>query len=175
MRRYQQGEIAAFDSLYDLLAGRVYGYLRSRTNSRAEADDVFQAVFLKLHQSRHQYDAKQAFMPWFWSIIRTARLDRLRREMKNPAKANAFEAESRNWLESLLASDTRAPATAAVPEGVLAELKPDQREILELRYSEGLSFEQISSKLKISPENARQKISRLIKHLRKSWAGGTPS
>ena len=125
-------------------------------------------------------------MPWFWSILRTVRLDRLRREMKNPAKANTFEAESRHWLESLPASESVAghssfegsahtPAIAAVPDGVLAELKPDQREILELRYSEGLSFEQISNKLKISPENARQKISRLMRQLRKVWTEGSPT
>ena len=55
MQAYQNGIDGAFDLLFKRHSSRVYGFLMNHLKNRAQADDVFQATFLKLHQARRHY------------------------------------------------------------------------------------------------------------------------
>ena len=166
MRLYQQGQINAFDELYRRHSPKVYGYLHSRTSSRQQSDDLLQACFLKLHQSRHQYDPAQEFLPWFWSILRSVFADSLRRDAKNPARANPSEADSSRTLENIPATRELEEDPASVASELLARLPEDQRQLIEMRTKHELSFEEIASRLAITPATARQRFSRLIRSLK---------
>jgi RNA polymerase sigma-70 factor (ECF subfamily) len=174
MQSYQEGKIAAFDELYRRHSPKAYGYLRPRLASRQQADDVLQASFLKLHQSRHQFDPGQPFLPWFWSILRSAHADALRRDQRNPAKANASEDHARAQWEEIPApadmsgrNSTSGTISSATSE-ILERLSPEQRRLIELRTQRELSFEEIAGELSITPATARQRFSRLIKMLRRA-------
>jgi len=52
---------------------------------------------------------------------------------------------------------------------IISVLPPKYKEIIILRYSENLSYKEISIILKISEENARKRVSRAIKLLEKEW------
>ncbi len=166
MQLYQQGKIAAFDELYRRHAPKAYGYLRPRLASRQQADDLLQSCFLRLHQSRHQFDLAQPFLPWFWTILRSVHADSLRRDQRNPAKANASEDESRAAWESTTAPAADAAEAPATSSELLDGLSADQRRLIELRTQSELSFEEIADQLSITPATARQRFSRLIKTLK---------
>ncbi|MCM2323359.1 MAG: sigma-70 family RNA polymerase sigma factor [Oligoflexia bacterium] len=161
MLAYQKGEPSAFEELYRRYSGRVYGYLRNRLADRGALDDVFQAVFLKLHQSRAQYDPAFPFAPWLFTICRTVLTDSLRKTQGGEHPALAQDA-------ALM--DAPAPALVAVEAPGLPELgglAPQQREALELRYLKDASFEEIARKLGTSSANVRQLVSRAVRKLRK--------
>ena len=46
MQLYQQGELGAFDHLYERHAPQLYGYLKAHSPSRQYADDLLQICFL---------------------------------------------------------------------------------------------------------------------------------
>src|SRR5437868_3329601 len=75
MLAYQQGDSSAFNELYERYSGRVYSYLEGKVFNKNERDDLFQAVFLKLHKSRHLFDPAFQFAPWLFTICRTTVLD----------------------------------------------------------------------------------------------------
>ena len=166
MRMYQQGDAAAFDELYRRHAPKVYGYLYSRASSRQQADDLLQACFLKLHQSRHLYDSSREFLPWLWSILRSTFSDSLRSDLRNPARANSSEQSARDHWESIpMASDEQQSALSIAAE-LLEGLPEDQKQLIEMRTKQGLSFEEIASRLSISSAAARQRFSRLVQSLK---------
>jgi RNA polymerase sigma factor (sigma-70 family) len=153
MVAYAQGNENAFWELYGRYSGRVYGFLFARARNRTAVDDLFQTAFLKLHQSRHRYDPAFAFAPWIFTIVRNVWIDHLRRTAAR--------------REDELSGELPAPAPAEQP--TLPELKhldERQREALKMRYGEDLSFDEISKRLKTSPANVRQIVSRGLKRLR---------
>jgi len=152
MLAYREGNTSAFNELYGRYAGRVYSYLQKRVFDRTERDDLFQAIFLKLHKSRYLYDSKFQFAPWLFTICRTALLDFLK--AKKPAIVH--EPVKTSSIDS----------TLTVSETV-NELSERQRSAIEMRYSEGLDFSEIADRLKISSTNARQLISRAVRKLRR--------
>ncbi|OFZ20694.1 MAG: hypothetical protein A2X94_08535 [Bdellovibrionales bacterium GWB1_55_8] len=172
MKAYQEGDFTAFSELYRRHSPRVYGYLRSKIAERNYLDDVFQAVFLKLHQSRGCYDASFPFTPWLYTVSRSVWLDHLRR-----AGRNLEDAADHDFLDALdhhrsqgVLDEKDGKTGESVPE--LSGLPDEQRRAIELRYQEELSFAEIALALKTSPANARQLVSRAVRKLRATFMKG---
>ncbi len=158
MTRYRSGDSSAFEALYQRISPRTYGYLRQRLQRTDAVDEVFQAVFMKLHRARDQYEDGKPFLPWFFSICHSTLIDFTRSESRQPVSVESEE------LEAVPAEELR-PAGAISVEG-LRELPETQRRALELRYQEDRSFEEIGREIGTSAQNARQLVSRAVRKLR---------
>ena len=117
------------------LAARVLG-------DRSEAEDVLQTVFTRVWQEAGRYDAaKGSVASWLLSWIRNASIDRLRRR----------DAHHRATLHSVDRGHDEAPPDTSEERKKLAQavadLPPDQRQVIELAYFDGLSQTQIAQKL----------------------------
>ena len=58
MLAYALGDAKAFEVLFDRYKHRVFGYVAKNLKSVAEREDIAQAIFLKLHQSKEKYSDK---------------------------------------------------------------------------------------------------------------------
>lgn len=156
MHAYQQGNDSAFEILYRRHSAKVYGYLKGRLKDQAFADDVFQATFMKLHQKRSHYDSSFPFTPWLFTVCRSAMVDAIRKKKRIIEDLNAEAVE-------------KATAEAGAEKPVLPDmsaLPETQRQAVELRYSQELSFDEIAKRLETSPANVRQLLSRAMKKLK---------
>ena len=154
MQAYQLGDQKAFEELYRRHSAKVYGFVRSKVTSE-RADDVFQAIFMKLHISRSHYDPKFPFTPWLFTVCRSVLTDSFRKQGRNREDATGETIE--------MASETHESIEAPS----LKELPSNQREAVRLRFQEDLTIDEIAKKLETSPANVRQLISRAIRKLRK--------
>lgn len=154
MQAYQQGNDRAFEVLYRRHSGRIYGYLKAKVRDRAFADDLVQATFLKVHSARGHYDSSFPFVPWLFTVCRSAMVDGLRTRRK-----------AREDLDQVAVENAVAQAQPVLPEDI-TELPYDQRTAIEMRYGQDLSFEEIAKRLETSPSNARQLVSRAVRKLR---------
>lgn len=164
MLAYAKGSEQAFQHLYKRHSSKVYGYLVNKLKDRALADDAFQTSFMKLHKSRKKYDPALPFSPWLFTVCKTAMLDMLRARSRTDRREELNPAAIENAV-----SETHEEA-ASLPS--LQALPAHQRQALELRYLEELSFDEIAVKLETSSENSRQLVSRAVKKLRNSLQGG---
>jgi RNA polymerase sigma-70 factor (ECF subfamily) len=156
MKAYQQGETTAFNELYARYSGRVYGYLTSRVFNKAERDDLFQAIFLKLHKSRRVYSSEFLFAPWLFTICRTSLLDFLRSK----------KSEEVSMVNSNTSSAPTMDEGALLVTDSITQLSEPQRKALEMRYQDGLEFSEIADRMKTSSSNVRQIISRGLRKIR---------
>jgi RNA polymerase sigma-70 factor (ECF subfamily) len=82
MKRYCEGDVAAFRGLYALVAPRLLAYLRCLLRERAASEDVLQQTFLKLHAARDAYVDGADPIPWLFAIAHRVCLDELRRRRR---------------------------------------------------------------------------------------------
>ena len=61
MRRYADGDGAAFEALFRRYEPRAYAYFLRRTGSAERARDLFQELFLHVHRARDRYDPARPF------------------------------------------------------------------------------------------------------------------
>lgn len=166
MQAYADGDMEAFTLLYQRHRGKVLGYLVSRLRDRDEAEEVFQVAFAKLHGARKKYRQDIPFLPWMFTITRNALVDHVRKRQvyrqhvttSEEMVAAATDLRGREPLAGQLAGD-------------LAGLSATQRQALELRYFQELSFAEIADQLQTSAVNARQIVSRAIRSLREFMLG----
>jgi RNA polymerase sigma-70 factor (ECF subfamily) len=163
MRQYLDGDIAAFDSLYDALAGRLRGYLMSLCRDAAVADDLVQDTFLQVHRSRRTYQPGRPVTPWIFAIARHVYLmnrrstgRRLRFEERVASQAR--EDESQDPVHALADADRVRRALRGVPA--------DQRDALVMHHVYGWSFAEISSRLGIRINAAKTRAFRGMRRMR---------
>lgn len=164
MRRYASGDASAFEELYRRYSGQVYAYLLKKLLRRHDADELHQAVFLKFHRSRHQYDPKFPVLQWLYVISKTAVMDFYRKEKRSVPTA---EYDLENHPE-YPAQVSQAPTHPALDS--LERLSDEQRRVVEWRHLDSLSFEEIAAKLGKSQVSVRQILSRAMRKLRNALA-----
>lgn len=152
MLAYQLGDKLAFRELYDRHAGRVLAFIKSKTKDEPLAWDVFQSTFMKLHKSRSLYKHTFPFVPWLFTICRSELIDTFRK--KGRIKEDLILEFNEPWKYT---SDETLD---------LKDLTENQRNAVNMRFKEDLSFEEIAKRLQTSPSNARTLISRAIRTLR---------
>jgi len=161
MSAYVDGDVDAFEILYGRHKSRVLGFLMSKLRDRSEAEDVFQAVFAKLHRGRRKYRRDIPFLPWLFTITKNALVDHVRKR----------ETHGRYILYSVEAVDGYSESepdatTIQASFNELSRLNDRQRHALELRFNQGLTFAEIAEQMNTSAENSRQMISRAVRKLR---------
>lgn len=85
MLRYAQGDDAAFPELYRLLAPRLYRLCRWLCN--ADASELLQEVFLKIHRARATFVDSASVFAWSAAIARKTHVDRVRYRARRPETA----------------------------------------------------------------------------------------
>lgn len=159
---YQNGDEQAFAVLYNRYSAKVFGFLKNRLRDPVLADDIFQASFLKLHNSKSQFDSGLSFRTWIFTVTRTTMLDALRKSKLDNAMLENEKLKSRTQATDFGAL---ANSSEAIHLQELSQLPENQRKAIKLRYEQELEFSEIARRLETSQSNARQLVSRGLKKL----------
>jgi RNA polymerase sigma-70 factor, ECF subfamily len=143
-----RGDQAAFDQVYDRLAGPVYGLIRRVLRDPAQSEEVAQEVLLEVWRTASRFDPNRgSATTWVMTIAHRRAIDRVR----------SATAEAQRDQKSAAAA--MVPATDEVAEAVesnldrervrrcLGSLTDLQRESITLAYYGGYTYRQVSGLL----------------------------
>jgi RNA polymerase sigma-70 factor, ECF subfamily len=164
MARYQAGDFAAATALVDRLGPRLHRLFRMQSASGADADDLLQETWLRIHRVRHTYRAGEPVLPWFYAIARRVHIDHRRRLSRISA------AERR--LGEISATHSPAESASETLEALLAPLPESQREVILLMKVEGMSLEEVARATACSVGAVKQKVHRAYTVLREKLSAG---
>jgi len=154
----ERGEQNAYAELMRNYRDSLYFMMLKMTNNPQDADDLTIEAFGKAFKNIRQYTPDYAFSTWLFKIASNNCIDFIRKRKMN-------ESVSINLSDSLQTGDDLAeilPATSRTPEediirqqkidalrDIVSKLKPHYKKLIELRYYEELSYEEISVQLDI--------------------------
>lgn len=144
----------AFRAFYDRYAAKVLSYVRMLARQRETAEDVVQEVFLSVWRKAPSYRPDRGDVPgWLYTITRNKLVDVWRR------KGGLVEDEDFDFGQ-LLAQDAGAEGqvVALAVRRALGELKPEQRQALELAYFGGLTYEETAERLALPLGTLKSRI-----------------
>ncbi|WP_208874962.1 RNA polymerase sigma factor [Streptomyces sp. PBH53] len=131
----------AFADLYDELNDTVYNWVRRHVWDGHVAEDLSQEVWLKVAQNIGKYRPGSNFMGWLKTITKNAALDYLRSIQRRPSEVlwpehlDLDQAHPGQSPEDF--AEKRALARAVAAQ--LHKLRPDQQQVLILRFFDGES------------------------------------
>jgi RNA polymerase sigma-70 factor (ECF subfamily) len=146
LQRIASGDSAAVRECIDEYGALVWSLARRLSRTPSDAEDATQEIFLDIWRSAGRFDASLGSAKVFIATIARRRLiDRLRKATGEPPMDRDEVLETVAWPDSATVSETASEAERAVR--AIAELKPDQRQVLELGLLHGLSQSEISARL----------------------------
>jgi RNA polymerase sigma-70 factor (ECF subfamily) len=166
MVRYQRGESAAIEELVRRLSPPLMRFFSFSQVSMAEAEDLLQDCWLRIHRSRQTYRASEPVLPWIFAIARHTRLDGHRRRQRRMSR------------EVLVADPPDNPAPLPVTRGdesgelmnILGQISESQREVILMLKVSGMSLEEVARATSSTVGAIKQKAHRAYAKLRELLA-----
>lgn len=143
IRLIREGDPRSFQRLYAQYADRVMGFALRLTDSRSDAEDVVQEVFLAAWKGRDGFQGRSRLLTWLLGIA--SRRCRDRRRALSPETLALADETTVGAGENSLAPLPACPSmetrvvNALTLEQALAQLQPLFREALLLVASQGLT------------------------------------
>lgn len=149
LERIAGGDSAALRECIDAYGALVWSLARRLSRTAADAEDATQEIFLDIWRSAGRFDATQGSDKTFIAIIARRRLiDRLRKTSAEPRMEPVEVLDTMSWTEP---GDDAAALSSEAEQAtrVLATLRPEQRQVLELGLLQGLSQSEIATHLQM--------------------------
>jgi RNA polymerase sigma-70 factor (ECF subfamily) len=161
------GNRQAFDALYRSTANRLFGICLRVLTERSEAEDVLQDVFTTVWRKASQFDATRASATaWLAMVARNKAIDRLRSIPLRQARASI---ELTQDVEDPVASppqQAQAATDRAQLEHCLERLEPRRRSLIRAAFFDGLTYEELASKVQAPLGSIKSWIRRGLIQLR---------
>ena len=179
MAAFIVGDTAAMETLFLRYRQSVYSWLLRMTGDAAEAEDIYQDVWLKV--IRHAADYRSgSFRAWLWQIVRNKATDRMRKMspsliLDSPISA---EGEGEETIVDQLSDDRAADALMQIEEverqrvvcEAIEALPMAQREVVLLRINGELSFKEIADMLAAPMSTVLARMHKAVKSLKDTLA-----
>jgi RNA polymerase sigma-70 factor (ECF subfamily) len=144
--RIAAGDSSAVRECIDQYGGLVWSIARRLSRTPSDAEDATQEIFLDIWRSAARFDASQGSDKVFIAMIARRRLiDRLRKTSAEPPMDPLESLDAISGTDGSQSSETVMEAEQATR--VLAELRPEQRQVMELGLLHGLSQSEIAKRL----------------------------
>jgi len=156
--RLLDGELAAFDALYERYDRRLLGFVSAQLGDADDAEDALHETFLALLHARRAQTELRSCKAWLFQVARNICLNRVRARQRGRM---ALESAAR-------LADVAAPEPNVEPaplHDALARLPATLAEIYQLRAS-GLSYDEVAAILEIPLGTVKSRMHDMIKRLR---------
>ena len=169
IRRCRKRDRAAQHALYDRHAGPLYRLALRLTGNAEDAADTVQEVFVSAFTRIDQFTGRSALATWLYRITVNEALQVLRRRRRSDVKLRQMSVVEPPNVETNCV-DARIDL-----ESALADLLPEERAILLLRYQQELSYAEIAEVLELAEGTVASRLNRARARLRARLEGRNPS
>ena len=169
IKKAKENNQIAFNFLLDKYWNDVYGFQLKRTENENDAEDITIQTFSRAFDKITTYDEKYKFKTWLITISKNIHIDFLR--MKKTSISNERNEDDDHRVKAII-DESPTPEDKIITEQNLAKLlrdikklKPHYQDVINLRYFQELSYQEIANTLDEPMNNVKVKLLRAKKLL----------
>ncbi len=169
IEKAKKGNQVAFTFLLNYYWNEVYGFMLKRTENETTAEDITIETFSKAFDKIATYNSEYQFNTWLISIAKNVHIDLIRKK-----KSSLFIeiTDEQDQTAYNVADTTPSAEDVLITEQNLSqllqfikELKPHYQEVIQLRYFQEMSYQEIANKINEPLSNVKIKLLRAKKLL----------
>src|ERR1044071_7652203 len=146
--RLQRRDAQALADLYDRYGRVTYALILRVVRDSGIAEDLVQETFLRVWNRVHGFDAQKGSIgPWLLAVARNRAIDYLRSAGGRERNALEFEETGHPALYNDMERDILLAEKARKVKAAMDKLSPNQRQVIELAYFEGLSQTEMAERM----------------------------
>src|SRR5438094_6701753 len=162
----QRGELR---ELFERHKDKVYSIALRYAGDETMAMDIAQETFLKLFSGIRSFRGDSSFESWLYRLVVNSCFDQKRRTRRLMPLVDelldALQAPGASVLDEVLRNELSSRVRSAV-----GSLPPEQRMVIVLRYTQGLSYDEIAAILGCSSGTVASRLNRVHKILERRLA-----
>ena len=180
VRRLLDGDEGTFKAVFDGYFPRLYRFVLSRVGGNCdEARDIVQLTFCKAFERLDSYRGEASFYGWMLQICRNTLIDNARRNASRPQHFSLSESNAplEAIAEALRTPQNEEPDARAAREELLNAIQATldylpshYGDVLEWKYVEGSSVNEIATRLDVAPKAAESLLTRARSAFREAIA-----
>jgi RNA polymerase sigma-70 factor, ECF subfamily len=175
-RRLKNRDPHAMADLYDRYGRLAYSLIFRVVRDTGVAEDLVQETFLRVWNRAQGFDAERgAFGPWLLSVARNRAIDYLRSAGGRERNALELDEVDHPALYTDMERDILASDDARVIRAALLKLTPQQREVIELAYYEGLTQTEMAERMGQPLGTVKTWVRTALKNLRDELGVAVPA
>ena len=169
IEKAKKGDQVAFTYLLDHYWNEVYGFMLKRTENETDAEDIAIETFSKAFDKIATYNPEFQFNTWLIAIAKNVHIDMLRKKKSTHFVEITDEEDQQAYN---IADTTPSVEDALITEQNLSQLlqfikqlKPHYQDVIQLRYFQEMSYQEIADQLGEPLSNVKIKLLRAKKLL----------
>lgn len=163
--RISEGDPQAFRKMFEEYSPRVHAFALKLTHSSTTAEEMVQDVFMKIWMNRRSLRDIDHFPAYLYAMTRNLTLNVLKRMALEEKAKRSIAKESygihSETAEEIMYSDYHHLLTRAI-EG----LPPQQKLVYSLCHREGLKYEEVAQKLRISRLTVKAHMQQALRNIK---------
>jgi RNA polymerase sigma-70 factor (ECF subfamily) len=172
--RCQQGDSAAFDTLYERYAARLYTVACRMVGSRADADDLLQEIFLLAFRRLGTFRGEASIGTWLYRLAMNRCLDHVRsRAARHEALTGSLEESSETPVAPRYAPGSVSPTRIDL-ERAIERLPEHCRAVFLLHDVQGFNHQEVGEILGIAEGTSKSQVHKARLRIR-TFLTGQPS
>jgi len=164
--RCQEGDLAAFETIYRRHSAGVFSLAVRMVGDRAEAEDLLQEIFLQAHSKLPSFEGRSTFGTWLYRLAVNRCLDHLR---SAASRRQALTKSIDEGREPLAADETTAHRLDL--ERAILQLSPSYRSAFLLHDVEGLGHREVAEILGVAEGTSKALVHKARLKLRELLRG----
>lgn len=167
IQEVQQGDQAAFQTLYDLCYQHVYSYAFNLSRNEADAKDITQETFLQVYQSIHKLQSPEAFPLWLNRIVYSKFHRILAKQKETAIEQESLQHHVDHSERAKKINDTYLLDDKEIIRNMIDKLTAKQKEVIQLMYYEQYTSTEIAELLQLPEGTVKSRIFEAKKALQK--------
>lgn len=161
----QKGNVAAFDSLFEVYSPKLYGFGLKYFKNETDAEELVQEVFVKVWVNRQTLKSELSFKSYLFTIA----LNQIRKHFNKKATSLRYLESLQNEPEfstSQAIDDDNYESALIKINLIIEQMPPRRREIFAKSKQEGKSSKEIAAELNISAGTVDNQVSEALRFIR---------
>ena len=176
VRRLQQRDPRALGELYDRYGRLAFSLILRIVRDGGIAEDLVQETFLRVWNRAQGCDAQRGSIgPWLLAVARNRAIDYLRSAGGRERNALEFEETDHPALYTDMEQDILSSDKARRVKAAVEKLSPNQRQVIELAYFEGLSQTEMADRMGQPLGTVKTWVRTALKNLRDELGTAVPA
>jgi len=158
-----RGDEEAFQEIYELYRERIWALVVYSIGDSLQAQDILQAIFLKVFRGLRSFKRQSSFFTWIYRIALNECRNHQRRRRARHVPLEAIIG-SRDEIDPKAIPNHREIREVLLQNAV-RQLTYKMQDVVVLKYLQGLSYEEMSRVLGCSPGTVASRLNRALGEL----------
>lgn len=156
-----KGDIKALDELFALTSRMLFLMAKKYLYDKSYAEDLVSEIYLTVAKKASTFDKTKNGLNWLYKITHNAAINYNLKDKSylhielNEQIGRATSHEVENWMDTILI------------DGALNQLTAEEKQLIHLRYWEGLTLQEIAERLNLPMTTTHDRMKRVLKKLKK--------